>query len=571
MVHVGKHGNLEWLPGKTVGMSALVRHRRGARRPAADLPVPGQRPGRGHPGQAPRARHAGRPPGPADGPGRELRRHRPARAAARRARQDRRDGPGQAAGDPGPDLDADPGRQARPRPRPGRPARTTPSSTSSSCTSTAGCARSRTSRSATACTSSARPRPARPGSTWCWRCCGPGRCGAVRSRRCPACARRWAWPRTPATAPTPTRSRRAARGAGRGDGGRAAGTAAAVDAVTAMLDGRRRRGRRVLRVRRHRGRAPAGPHHRRDRRTSCTPWTAATCRPARAARRCAGWSTCCRPAATSTPSTRKAVPVAAGLGDRPGDGRLAAGALPRRHRRLAALGRPVGLGHRRRCAPPATTSPRCSRCSACARSGTRPRGGSPALEPIAAGRAGPAPHRRHGADLAASSATRSRTWWPCSTTRCGWSPAWTSRTRTTTSGPTRAPTWPSTATSAGPPPRIFGSKPGAYGAGLLPLIDCRQLARRRRPGRGLRGLGRLRLRPRAWTACRPAPDMEAAYRRIAVAAKNIDTREHDIADSDDYFQYHGGMIATVRALTGTAPRGLHRRLAPARTRCAPAR
>ena len=38
-----------------------------------------------------------------------------------------------------------------------------------------------------------------------------------------------------------------------------------------------------------------------------------------------------------------------------------------------------------------------------------------------------------------------------------------------------------------------------------------------------------------------------------MAAKNIDTREHDIADSDDYFQYHGGMIATVRALTGQAP------------------
>ncbi|MGD9531908.1 MAG: cobaltochelatase subunit CobN, partial [Pseudonocardia sp.] len=48
-------------------------------------------------------------------------------------------------------------------------------------------------------------------------------------------------------------------------------------------------------------------------------------------------------------------------------------------------------------------------------------------------------------------------------------------------------------------------------------------------------------------------DMQAAYRRIAVAAKNVDTREHDIADSDDYYQYHGGMIATVRALTGTAP------------------
>ncbi|NUT49627.1 MAG: cobaltochelatase subunit CobN, partial [Saccharothrix sp.] len=100
--------------------------------------------------------------------------------------------------------------------------------------------------------------------------------------------------------------------------------------------------------------------------------------------------------------------------------------------------------------------------------------------------------------------------------------------------------------------RIFGSKPGAYGAGLLPLIDSRNwrddadLAEVYAVwggyayGRGLDGVA-------------ARPDMESAYRRIAVAAKNIDTREHDIADSDDYFQYHGGMIATVRALTGKAP------------------
>ena len=119
--------------------------------------------------------------------------------------------------------------------------------------------------------------------------------------------------------------------------------------------------------------------------------------------------------------------------------------------------------------------------------------------------------------------------------------------------------------------RIFGSKPGAYGAGLLPLIDSRQLARRRRPGRGVRGLGRLRLRPRTWTAAPARGDMEAAYRRIAVAAKNTDTREHDIADSDDYFQYHGGMVATVRALTGTAPAAYIGDSHPARTRSAPAR
>jgi len=47
--------------------------------------------------------------------------------------------------------------------------------------------------------------------------------------------------------------------------------------------------------------------------------------------------------------------------------------------------------------------------------------------------------------------------------------------------------------------------------------------------------------------------MTSAFRRIAVAAKNQDTREHDIVDSDDYFQFHGGMVAMVRHLTGGNP------------------
>jgi cobaltochelatase CobN len=100
--------------------------------------------------------------------------------------------------------------------------------------------------------------------------------------------------------------------------------------------------------------------------------------------------------------------------------------------------------------------------------------------------------------------------------------------------------------------RIFGSKPGTYGAGLLQLIDSRNWRDDRdlaqvytawggfAYGRGLDGRA-------------AADDMNRQYRRIAVAAKNVDTREHDIADSDDYFQYHGGMVATVRALTGRDP------------------
>ncbi|MFG2003603.1 cobaltochelatase subunit CobN [Spirillospora sp. NPDC048911] len=100
--------------------------------------------------------------------------------------------------------------------------------------------------------------------------------------------------------------------------------------------------------------------------------------------------------------------------------------------------------------------------------------------------------------------------------------------------------------------RIFGSKPGAYGAGLLPLIDARNWRDDRdlaevyavwggyAYGRGLDGR-------------EARPDMEASFRRISVAAKNQDTREHDIVDSDDYFQYHGGMVAMVRTLTGRDP------------------
>jgi cobaltochelatase CobN len=100
--------------------------------------------------------------------------------------------------------------------------------------------------------------------------------------------------------------------------------------------------------------------------------------------------------------------------------------------------------------------------------------------------------------------------------------------------------------------RIFGSKPGAYGAGILQLIDGgnwrddTDLAEVYAVwggyayGRGVDGV--------------PAREqMEATYRRISVAAKNVDTVEHDVLDSSDYFEYHGGMIAMARALTGKAP------------------
>ncbi|MBF4163320.1 cobaltochelatase subunit CobN [Nocardioides acrostichi] len=100
--------------------------------------------------------------------------------------------------------------------------------------------------------------------------------------------------------------------------------------------------------------------------------------------------------------------------------------------------------------------------------------------------------------------------------------------------------------------RVFGSKPGSYGAGILQVVESRDwrsdadLAEVYTAWGGFAYGRDLDGRP-------AADDMRAAYRRIQVAAKNVDTREHDIADSDDYFQYHGGMVATVRALTGADP------------------
>jgi cobaltochelatase CobN len=101
--------------------------------------------------------------------------------------------------------------------------------------------------------------------------------------------------------------------------------------------------------------------------------------------------------------------------------------------------------------------------------------------------------------------------------------------------------------------RIFGSKPGSYGAGILQVVESGNwrsdddLAQVYTAWGGFAYGRDLDGKP-------AAEDMERTYRRIQVAAKNVDNRESDILDSDDYFQYHGGMVATVRALTGTEPK-----------------
>jgi cobaltochelatase CobN len=101
--------------------------------------------------------------------------------------------------------------------------------------------------------------------------------------------------------------------------------------------------------------------------------------------------------------------------------------------------------------------------------------------------------------------------------------------------------------------RLYGPPPGGYGSGILPVLE-------QGSWRTDDDLAEVYL---AWSGFAYGrgrhgaahPDaMRRRFAAIEVAVKNQDNREHDIFDSDDYLQDHGGMVAAVRALTGTAPR-----------------
>lgn len=101
--------------------------------------------------------------------------------------------------------------------------------------------------------------------------------------------------------------------------------------------------------------------------------------------------------------------------------------------------------------------------------------------------------------------------------------------------------------------RIFGAKPGSYGAGILPLIQEKNWQADADFAEAYVNWGGY-----AYGRSQQGNDQRDAFRTrlsgIQVALHNQDNREHDIFDSDDYLQFHGGMIATIRALTGSQPR-----------------
>lgn len=100
--------------------------------------------------------------------------------------------------------------------------------------------------------------------------------------------------------------------------------------------------------------------------------------------------------------------------------------------------------------------------------------------------------------------------------------------------------------------RVFGSKPGSYGAGLLNLIDERNWKTDADLAEVYINWGSYAYTAQDHGVAAPEP-FKRRLSQVAVAVQNQDNREHDIFDSDDYFQFHGGMIAAIRALTGENP------------------
>jgi len=109
--------------------------------------------------------------------------------------------------------------------------------------------------------------------------------------------------------------------------------------------------------------------------------------------------------------------------------------------------------------------------------------------------------------------------------------------------------------------RVYGSAPGAYGAGLQGLIDSGEwesradLAEAYLTWSGWRyeGLGGADGQAGALAITADRGGLEQRMASVQVVLHNQDNREHDLFDSDDYYQFQGGLSAAVERVRGTAP------------------
>ncbi len=104
--------------------------------------------------------------------------------------------------------------------------------------------------------------------------------------------------------------------------------------------------------------------------------------------------------------------------------------------------------------------------------------------------------------------------------------------------------------------RIFGSKPGTYGAGLNALIDSGAWSSK--ADLAHRALDWGQYAYGAKEAGAPQRDRFAArLSDIDAVIHNQDNREHDLLDSDNYYQFEGGLSAAAETLTGHKPVAYH--------------
>jgi cobaltochelatase CobN len=104
--------------------------------------------------------------------------------------------------------------------------------------------------------------------------------------------------------------------------------------------------------------------------------------------------------------------------------------------------------------------------------------------------------------------------------------------------------------------RVFGSKPGAYGAGLQALIDSGMWERKADLGRAFLNWGQYAYGAHA-AGTPELARFAARLSDIEAVVHNQDNREHDLLDSDDYYQFEGGLVATAESLTGHRPLAYH--------------
>jgi cobaltochelatase CobN len=101
----------------------------------------------------------------------------------------------------------------------------------------------------------------------------------------------------------------------------------------------------------------------------------------------------------------------------------------------------------------------------------------------------------------------------------------------------------------GPQGRIFGSAPGAYGAGLQAVIDSGAWEDRGDLAEAFLSWSQWRY-DEGGEGVKDRTGLESALSRVQVVLHNQDNREHDLLDSDDYYQFHGGLAAAVEHQRG---------------------